>query len=68
VGVPALDHDVAGQPAEAQIAKPRPQQPDDNEHETNGDKPPTHRQRLIATGSSIDTTSPAPADTDVLLG
>jgi hypothetical protein len=42
VKVAALDHDVSGQPTKAELAEPRPQEPDDNEHKTNCDKPPAH--------------------------
>jgi hypothetical protein len=43
VEVPALDHDIPGQPTQAELAEPRPQQPDDNKYQANRDKPTYHR-------------------------
>src|SRR5271166_5345615 len=40
--VSALDHDVAGQPTEPELAEPRPQQPDRYQHQAHSDEPPAH--------------------------
>src|SRR6516225_7830578 len=40
--ISALDHDVAGQPTEPELADPRPQQPDGYQHQTHSDEPPAH--------------------------
>ena len=49
--VPALDHDVAGQPTEPEFAEPWPQRLDDNEHEDQS-RPATVTAVLHSSSSS----------------
>src|SRR6516162_4052829 len=40
--ISALDHDVAGEPTEPELAEPRPQWPDGYQNQAYSDEPPAH--------------------------